>query len=88
MAWKIASWSKERGEGTVVAPHLGPYRFGPKENDRGVTDYDVGEEVAVDPHALYIRINLENAAANEKLFEKLLNSYDSAAALADKDACA
>ena len=44
------------------------------------------EIFAIDSHALYIRINLEDAAANEALFEKLLNGYDVAAALRDKDA--
>lgn len=47
MAWRIHSWSPERGRGEVISPQLGPWGFGAAENPRGV-DFEVGEPVVVE----------------------------------------
>jgi hypothetical protein len=48
MAWKIASWSAEKGEGTVVSPHFGPLPFDSAQTVPGKTDFALGEEVVVE----------------------------------------
>ena len=48
MVWRIHSWSPERGVGSVVSPHFGPWTFGPEENTYGTRDFEIGEEVLVE----------------------------------------
>ena len=47
MAWRIHLWSRELGEGHVVAPHYGPLPFSGLENVDGILDFVVGEVVIV-----------------------------------------
>jgi hypothetical protein len=48
MTWRIHAWDAASGTGAVVAPHLGPYPFGPAANVHATTDFALGEAVIVE----------------------------------------
>ena len=48
MPWIVHSWSVDLGAGEIASPHFGPVPFDGKANVDQVSDFQVGEAVAVE----------------------------------------